>query len=161
MGGNFLTKQTVTALEMWSKPLCKVFTGPLRHLHGCCTQNLMQEGHKSQKELVQVRQLWKEPHEGHIRRGSRPGCGHPLPLGPAHIFSSTQQTLSGNSGVSWRSSRVTNLIRGLGNTPVLANSGCQQGVLHGGQEGSCWRPWAGSGFKRGEPRGRTESRSIA
>lgn len=60
MGGNFLTKQTMTALEMWSKRLCKVFAEPLRHLHGGCAQNLTWEGGltgSEQKELVQVKQL--------------------------------------------------------------------------------------------------------
>lgn len=60
MGGNFLTKQTMTALEMWSKCLCKVFTEPLRHLPGGSAQNLTWEGGltgSEQKELVQVKQL--------------------------------------------------------------------------------------------------------
>lgn len=116
---------------MWSKRLRNVFTGHLRRLRGCCAQNLVREGRKSQKELVQVRRLCEEPHEGHTGRDTWPGCGHPLPRLELHTsLVQLSKHFRAAQVFSWRSSRVPILIWGLGKLQAWRGESRGGGLSH-------------------------------
>lgn len=124
MGGIFLTKQTMGALEIQPKPVCRLCSEPPWHLCSGCAPNFT----RGLLDGLRAKRFGK--------------CGTSLPslLGCSswcwalRTLSPALETLPCSSGASQRSSTPAVLMGAFSTAPALANHRWQQGSIARGQK---------------------------